>query len=371
MNYRNRWWLVIVLGMLIWVGAACDGSEDSPEEPSAVPTQEPSPSPTVILAAPTQTPGGPTLTPSPTLPPTVTAQPTNPAPAATSTPLPTDTPGPFEYVIQQGDFCIRIASKYGLSVDAISDIETLNNISCNALPGPGNTILVPVPTATPTVVGADLTQTVVATSAPPMLRLEDNPISVQSYAVQQGDTLVSISIDHDTSLRQLCELNPLPGGLDCSACVWESANCCCPRDRMPLLSVGQQLNVPAPSPTPTFTPTFSGSETATPTPTHAAPQPVYPPDGATIDGPVRLTWLTSGPLAADEAYLVTLENQTTGATFTQLTRSLSLDVPGMYLPQDGQSYQFVWQVSVVRQGEGEMLYPVSSAVSAQRFEWQG
>ena len=367
---RNLWLiagLVVVLSLMV---VACgDSSDPVVEEPSAVPTQEPSP--TVILAAPTRTPSGPTLTPSPTLPPTVTPLPTAEAPAATSTPLPTDTPGPYEHVIEAGDFCLRIAAKYGHEdPDVISEIERINNVNCSALPGPGNTILVPIPTATPTQIGADLTQTVVATSAPPLLQLEpDKPISMQSYSVREGDTLVSISINNDTTLRQLCELNPLPGGLDCGACVWESANCCCPRDQMPLLSVGQSLNVPAPTPTPTMTATFTGSETPTLTPTHTAPQPVYPPNGATLTGRVRLTWLADGPLVNGEIFLVTVRNETTGSVLNETTRQLSLDVPAAYLPEDGQSHMLVWQVSVVRQDDAGLLVPVSWAVPEQRFTW--
>ena len=212
---RQLWMFAGIVVMLSLLATACSDSDPAPEEPTAVPTQEPSS--TVVLAAPTRTPAGPTLTPSPTFPPTVTPLPTAEAPAATDTPSPTDTPGPYEHVIQAGDFCLRIAAQYGHEdPDVIGEIERLNNVNCSSLPGPGNTILVPIPTATPTQIGADLTQTVVATSAPPLLQFgTPQPISVQPYMVRDGDTLVSISIDNDTTLRQLCELNSLPGGLGC------------------------------------------------------------------------------------------------------------------------------------------------------------
>ena len=238
------------------------------------------------------------------------------------------------------------------------------------MPGPGSTILIPIPTPTPTEVGADLTQTVVATSAPPMATLDAAPsFAVQAYSVQEGDTLSSIAIEFDSSLRQICELNPLPGGIDCGACVWESPNCCC--SQAIVLSNGQQVNVPAPTPTPTFTPTFTGSETPTLTPTHRAPQPVYPSDGAMVAGTVRLTWLTSGVLAEAERYLVMLRDDTTGTVLNADTRQLSLDVPVDYLPSDGQPHTFVWTVTVVRLGEDGLFYPVGPAMPERRFTWTG
>ncbi|MBI5961383.1 MAG: LysM peptidoglycan-binding domain-containing protein, partial [Chloroflexi bacterium] len=250
-------------------------------------------------------------------------------------------------------------------------IEALNGMAdCSILPGPGSVILIPRPTATFTPVGADLTQTVIATSAPPNVTLQAGPsYSVQAYSVQDGDTLSSIAIYSDSSLQQICELNPPPGGIDCSGCVWESPNCCCPR--APQLSIGQQINIPAPTPTPTFTPTFTGSETPTATPTHRAPLQVYPVPGSTVAGPVRLMWLSSGMLAEDEYYLVLLRDEETGEVLSQSTRQLSLDLPADYLPADGSARTFAWQVNVVWLGSDGLYYPVGPAVAEQRFAWSG
>lgn len=370
----HRLWLILLVmfGVMLLV-AACGDSDEDNEQPS--PTPPLSPSPTVIMAAPTQTPGGPTLTPSRTVPPTIT--PTNSPPPAlpTETPLPTSTRGPEQYVIQAGDTCLSIAYDYGhLHPDVIGAIEALNGVQCRALPGPGNTILIPWPTATPTEVGADLTQTAVATSAPPMVTLiASSNVTTQVYVVKEQDTLSSVAIINDTSLRAICELNQKPernpNGIDCRGCVWESVNCCCPNP--PVLSLGQELFVPAPSPTPTLTATFSGSETPTFTPTHRAPQPVYPPDGATIAGPVRLTWLTVGALADDEYYVITARDEATGQVYSAETRQLSLDLPQDYLPADGQSRSFVWQVGVARLGDDGLLYPTGAVVLEQKFTWRG
>jgi hypothetical protein len=310
------------------------------------------------------------------MPPTITPA-DSPAPAL-STPLPTATEilGPIEYTIQAGDDCFSVAYNTGHNDIAVFDlILKMNNLSsCRMLPGPGSVILVPRPTFTPTPAGLDLTQTAIATSLPPMVTLNaPASYSVQGYTVQEGDTLMSIALSHDTSMRQICELNQGTGAnnVDCRGCTWESANCCCPSNVAPVLSVGQQLNVPAPTPTPTLTPTFTGSETPTMTPTHLAPEQVYPTAGASVAGPVRFAWLTVGILAEDEYYLVMVHDDTTGASYNDRTRQLSFDLPQAYLPVDGQAHAFTWQVSVVRLGSDGLLYPVGANTLARQFTWSG
>lgn len=357
--------LMILVGLII---TACgDSSDEKPDRPSPTP---PSPvaSPTAVMLVPTDTPGGPTPTPSLTLPPTITPTQTLPPPPPTGTATPTETPGPQQYVVQAGDSCVGIAAHYGhIHPDVVAAIEALNGISCRSIQQ-GQTILVPMPTFTPTSIGDDLTQTAVATSAPPMVTLSAGAsFSIQPYTVQEDDTVVSISLFADSSLRQLCELNPLPNGIDCSRCVWESPNCCCPGGL--LVSQGQQINIPAPTPTPTFTPTFTGSETPTMTPTHRPPQPVYPLEGDSLNGPVRLSWLTVGPLAEGETYLVTVRDETTGVTWSGQTRQLSIDMPQAYLVPDGQTHTFAWQVSVAQLGSDGLFYPVGTAVPERRFTW--
>jgi hypothetical protein len=357
-----------LLVLVVLLTAGCGDSDDEPSGPTPRPSE--APSPTVILAAPTQTPGGPTLTASPTVPPTITPTNTLPPPPPSATPTATETPGPIEYTVETGDDCISITYKAGHNdLDVIPLFLQLNSLtSCNALPGPGAKLLVPRPTPTATPAGMDLTQTAVATSAPPMVTL-DAPaaFSIQPYTVVEGDTLMSIALSNESSMRQICELNQ--GILDCRGCKWENANCCCPNP--PLLSVGQQVNIPAPTPTPTMTPTLSGSETPTMTPTYRAPQPIAPMEGANVVGPVRLMWLSVGALAADEYYLVTVRNEGTGEVFSDETRQLSLDVPQSYLPDDGQSRLFSWQVAVVQLGADGLLYPAGSAVAPRQFTWLG
>ncbi|MBI5957311.1 MAG: LysM peptidoglycan-binding domain-containing protein, partial [Chloroflexi bacterium] len=166
---KVRLMFVCILFGLSLMAAGCGEDKDRPAPASPTPPTESLPSPTVIAAAPTQTPGGPTLTPSPTTPPTITPTVSPPPPPPSETPTATPLPGPYEHTIQSGDSCLAIAMKYGHLDPAVKDaIEALNGMAdCSILPGPGSVILIPRPTATFTPVGADLTQTVIATSAPP------------------------------------------------------------------------------------------------------------------------------------------------------------------------------------------------------------
>lgn len=366
------WWGIALLALSVLV-AGCAENAESPQASPSPPPPTDLPSPTVVLAAPTQTPSGPTLTPSRTLPPTITPTLSATPGPPTEPPTATATPGPYEYIMQAGDDCISILYKHGFNdLSAIEPLLQLNSLyDCRQLPGPGTRILVPRPTATATPEGYDLTQTAVATSAPPMITLEvvGPSFAIQSYTVREGDTLSSIAIAVDSTLRQLCELNAGPGGIDCRGCQWQSAHCCCPV--APVLSVGQTINIPAPTPTPTFTPTFTGSETPTPTPTHDAPRLIYPPDGAAVSGPVRLSWLTVGPLAADEMYLVSVRDETTGQTLSETTRRLSFDLPDALLLAGDGPRTFVWQVAVVRLGDDGLLYPAGAVQPEQTFTWRG
>lgn len=379
---KDRLWLItLLLTVLALLAAGCgsDGAQEPTSSPSPPAPTDP-PSPVAVLAASTQTPvpasptpAAPSLTPSRTIPPTITPTVSATAGPPTETPTVTGTPGPYEYVLQSGDDCISVLYQHGFSdLAAIEVLLRLNNLTdCRQLPGPGTRILVPRPTATATPPGYDVTLTAVATSAPPMITLQvaGPSFSIQKYQVRQDDTLSSIAIAVDSTLRQLCELNTGPGGIDCRGCQWQSAHCCCPIP--PVLSVGQEINIPAPTPTPTFTPTFTGSETATPTPTHRPPQLIYPPAGGTVAGPVRLSWLTVGPLAASEFYLVSVRDQATGQTFSATTRQLSYDLPAVALPEEGAPREFAWQVSVVRQEGDGPLFPAGAALPEQVFTWSG
>jgi hypothetical protein len=317
-------------------------------------TATPSASPTIAL-----TPPSPTFPPSltPTLPPTD-------APPS-ETPLPTATPGPYEHRILQGDDCIAIVYQYGhVDLDVLNEFYALNNMTGGcSLPGAGAVVLVPRPTGTP------LPPDVAEGPPPPTSPFTGVYVAVGTYEVIEDDTITSVALKANTNVRQICELNPLPDGLDCRGCDFSESDVgFCPNP--PVLSVGQVLKVPAATPTPSSTPPPTGDETATPTPTHRAPELVYPSGGITVSGPVRLQWVSVGLLQADEFYVVSLLDQTTGAPFNQATRGTYLDLPLEYVPTDGQVHSITWSVSVEKRQPDGLFSPIGGRSIDAQFMWE-
>lgn len=373
-NLQTAQWFILTIGMILLLGviSAC-GNEDDPARPTNEPTllittqvaDLPSRTPTNTV-----TPGGPTLTPSPTFPPTVTlqsvvntAQPDGP----TSVP-PTIVPEPYIHKVVEGDTCGGIAVRYGLDLAGSAAITEANEgLNCRSL-RIGQDLIIPRPTGTPTPEGFDITQTAIATALPS--GLASWATAVYDYCPISDDTLTSIALKNGTTQRKICELNPLPDGLDCSGCDFsESSVGFCPIP--PVISEFNCLLVPGPTHTPTFTPTFTGLETATPTPTYAAPQAIQPADGTTKHGQVRLTWLSAGQLQANEQYMVTIIDEVSADVLFDVTTHPDYLIPEEWIPEAGQSRTITWKVEVVV-ANGEGLYvPVSGTAHNHRFTWQG
>lgn len=357
--------------------AACSGNTDDDKEPTVVeptiassatvsptPSQTPEATPT-FSASPT--PGGPTSTLRATFPATLTPSYT-PSPAPPSeTPTATHTPGPFEHTIRQGEDCISIVYQYGhVELDVLQAFYQLNGFAGCSLPGPGNVVLVPRPTAIVVVIDPNAPPT--ATYDP---RIGDpgQYIAVGQYCVIEEDTLTSIALKNDTTLRRICEMNPLPNGLDCSGCDFSQSDVgFCPRP--PVISIGQCLNVPGSTPTPTATASPSGDETPTATPTHRAPSLVSPQDGASITGNVLLQWVSVGRLQGNEYYVVEVLDETTGKVFNDATRSTSVMLPPDFFPAASQPHSVVWRVSIQFLNDQGLFIPVGGRTPDYRFTWQ-
>lgn len=365
MKHRLIWILLLMLTVSI---VAC--GEDDP-----VPTQEPTlQATTEIVELPTLTPtssftpGGPSLTPSSTFPPTVTPRPSaTDAPAATAVP-PTEMPAPYIHRVAEGETCGAIAIRYGLELTGGSAaIEQANNISCRLLQ-PNTDIVVPRPTGTATPAGFDATQTAIATALPPSLR--DFRPALYEYCPVEDDTLTSIALKTGTTQQRICELNPLPDGLDCSGCDFSQGSVgFCPVP--PIISPFNCLQVPGPTHTPTATPTFTGSETATPTPTYSPPRALLPIPGSTVGGTVLLTWLSSGELSDNEVYQVVVTDEGTGETHFATTARNSYRLPASWQPAAGQSRNIQWTVEVVKPTTDGLYEPVSGQSITATFIWQG
>jgi hypothetical protein len=265
----------------------------------------------------------------------------------------TPTPSALEYVIREGDTLIAIVRRPPFNhrdLGVLNEVVRINSpllTSPDRLPPPGTTILIPLPTPQPTQPGSP-------NQALPVVQVQTGGIVTQ-HIVVEGETILGIADQYNTTLRILRDLNPdiafvgcdfsnPSGGPDCSV----------------FLEVGQPVNVPQPTPTPTLSPTPSGSETPTPTPTFSAPRISFPPRDAAItaSSPFALQWVSVGILEAQQVYLVQIEDVTAGAVFNDVTADNSYLIPVLLVPADTQPHQFRWRVSVARldaQGRYELV----------------
>jgi LysM repeat protein len=259
-----------------------------------------------------------------------------PLPAAnTSTPTPTLTPSPtpFLYKIKSGETLSAIAKRFNTTVEALMEV---NNI-------------------------ADATRIRVGTE----LRIVQPPdftltMAYETYEVQQGDTLYTISGKYNLTIAEIKEINELT-----------SNN----------LSIGQKLQIPVGTATPT--PTLTPAPTLTPTPGPARPAPALlaPPDGAAFEGAdtvILLNWASVGILDEDEWYVVRVRR--TGAVAQVLplvwTQATSWRLPSeLYIEGLDEPQRFHWQVSVMEKTgvdeDGTWLgKQVSPSGKVRTFTWK-
>ena len=255
--------------------------------------------------------------------------------ANTSTPTPTLTPSPtpFEYTIRSGDTLSAIAKRYDTTVETLMGV---NNIA----------------DATGLRIG-----TKIIISQPPDFSAT---MAYETYEVQQGDTLFTLSSKFGVTIAEIREAS----GLEANS-----------------LRVGQELKIPVGTATPTPTLTPSPTLTPTPGPPRPAPELLAPPDGAVFQGPVTvilLNWLSVAILDEDEWYVVRLRRMGTTGTQPPLvwTKATSWRVPAdLYLEGQTEPQRFRWQVSIMRQTgvaeDGTWLGENQSPSSKTRtFAWE-
>jgi len=227
--------------------------------------------------------------------------------ADTPTPTPTLTPSPtpFVYTIKSGETLSAVAKRFGTTVEALMQA---NNIA----------------DATRIRVGTKLTIV-----QPPDYSAT---MAYESYEVQAGDTLISISNKYKVTVDDLKKINDLKSSR---------------------LSVEQKLKIPIGTATPTPTLTLTPTLTPTPGPARPAPALLAPPDGATFEGAetvILLNWTSVGILDTDEWYVLRMRR--TGQVAQQLpmvwTKATSWRLPGdLYV--EGVEQKFSWQLTIMVQ----------------------
>jgi hypothetical protein len=316
----------------------------------------------------------PTLTPTQPVISTQVVQIASPVPTETpapptESPTPTETPGPYIHIIKEGETLGAIIQFYDYRDFAVIDeIVRLNNLaSADFLPGAGSELIIPRQTATLTPEGVELTATADATRNTTTQGGVVIPGTTQitCHTVEEGETVVGIAEQYNTTLEVLSQLNPNLYWFGCNFSNYSGGPDCNPN-----IQVSQCINVPAPTPTPTLSPTPSGNETATPTPTYVPPISVYPPEGAVAPaGVFTLHWVSVGVLAENEHYLVKVIDTVNNETYLQVTKDTSMQLPASMIPEDGQAHIITWEVQVATQNENGDYRPITDS-DRHSFQWQ-
>lgn len=328
-----------------------------------------------------------TNTPRPTLQlATITTGP--PTPTHTEVPTITPTLGPCIQQVLPDDSLIAIIARCGHRdyQDLMQVVLDMNNLTNANEIQAGKSIEVPwptattdpnaVPTATPTpgegvlLDGGTLVADAGTTRDPAGLRVRATATmqaGVSWHTVSGQENILSIAVQYGATLRILSELNPEIAFSQCDFGIGSGGPGC-----TVLLYPGQEVRVPAPTPTPTIQPTASGSETATPTatPTYNIPTALSPSDRAFFGKSdlITLRWVGSGALNSEEAYLVTVEDKTTGQVYTAMTQALLFIVPADWQSKANDRHDYVWSVGVVKQVRPDNP---SFVTEPRLFTWQG
>ena len=284
----------------------------------------------------------PTPMPSATLSPTPTNPPTDtPTPTMVMSPTPL---APIEYTVKEGDLCASIAAVFDVSV---ASIILQNNLSADCYLSPGQRLLIPQPTITPT---PQPTGTMTSQQA----TLE--ACGSYDHLVTNSDTLFGIALNYGVTTDIIRQYNGLTGDI---------------------VIAGTTIKIPLcerVTPGPTSTPT-------TPPP-YAAPNLLLPADGTSynVSGEtITLQWAGVGSLLPNEAYEVVIEDVTEGQgrKLIQYVTDTKFIVPMDFRPSSDTSPHVIrWYVTAVRQsiasdGSPASYEPAGVRSDSRTFIWTG
>ncbi|MCX7852762.1 MAG: LysM peptidoglycan-binding domain-containing protein [Caldilineales bacterium] len=273
-----------------------------------------------------------TPTPSPTPSPTATLTPTpTPIPSPTATPTLTPTPAPITHTVESGDTLYGIAGIYDITLE---QLLAANNLSADAVLRIGQVLLIP-PTPPPAPLSAANGST-----------FQNERGGIINYSVKPGDTVARIAAIHDVKIATILSHNDIAD----------------PNNLIPgtVLVIVKEDKLSA--------------ARLVPTPVFPAPLPLAPADGSEIAdaaGPV-LRWVSVGLLPEDAAYKVHLAYADPALPILDpiLTRATSLALdPAWRPPDEANSAEILWWVSVVRRQSNGELFPLSPPGPVRRFSW--
>ena len=363
------------IGLSLLLLTACNlNSPDVEPSPEILITDTPtiavSPSPTASLT--------PSITPTIEIDdvPVIVA---SPLPTQDNAPVlevtPTSTQGPCEVTLQDGEAMtgalLRVPCGNEVTFGLIDAVVAFNDNITNAdLLPPGITFFVPLPSATPIPEGADMTATAAAiqgldpSSADLGSRFPANQ-EFECYTVVEGDRVISIATQFNTTLEVLSQLNPNLGWGGCDFTNPSGGPSCSPN-----LRIDDCVTVPLPTGTPVPTGTPSGNETATPTPTHEPARVISPPEGALASQRITLEWVSVGILRWGEIYLIDIEDRTTNTVSAYVTHNTRYTLPDSLIPSDGQTHTIAWRVRVARDNGDGSYTAVGGTGNWHTFQWQ-
>jgi len=317
-----------------------------------------------------------------------------PTATASSTPLPTYTasatytPAPCIQKIVAGDSLLGAIARCGYRSDEIMPtVMALNGITDAGSLQINQEIIIPWPSPTDDpnaqTTSAALSSTQDGAQAksgqPDLMALNESidafaptqvptlPAGVMWHRIQPNENLALISTLYSVNMKILSELNP---EMDFAQCDFGSAfggpSC------NVIVSIGQEIRVPAPTPLPTLSPTPDPNSTATPTatPTYNEPFAVSPSDRQFFgrDEIITLRWTPTGTLADNELYRVDVQDTTSSLLYTAYTRDISFVIPLEWQGTQKPRHEFIWIVGIVT--DSDRSY-VRFATPPRAFVWQG
>jgi LysM repeat protein len=254
----------------------------------------------------------PTTTLTPTLTPTETSTPTPVAPTATISPFPS--PTPLRHVVRSGDTCAIIASIYGISIQAIRDINALD-ANCSLFEDQQLSIPQPTPTNTP-----------LATNTPNAFQTTLDACNHEYYTVLEGETLSLIATVKQVPEEAIIRWNDMA-----SSFVFQG--------QILIIPYCERVQV--------------GASTVTPSPAPPYPQAALlePASGTAFkaNAQISLQWTPLGELRWNEAYRVRITDVTEGLKMSYVVEisDAQLAVPDDLQAEDDIPHVYEWSVQPV------------------------